>query len=228
MTLLILAFPARGATIGFTNGSFETVGAGITSSFQLAAGNTTDLPGWTSAGSFLDCVVFPGSASTDTCGNGAKLWPGPTTSPDGGNFYADDGDPSFATTLSQTITNLVPNQPYTVSFWQAAAQFQFFTGATTERWHVCLGSDNPCQDSPIMNNANHGFVNWSLQSLTFTPMASTEVLSFFAVGMPSGLPPVVLLDGVSITAAPEPGTCVLLGVTLLSIGIARMRRKKRA
>ncbi|MGA7412666.1 MAG: Ig-like domain-containing protein [Bryobacteraceae bacterium] len=35
--------------------------------------------------------------------------------------------------------------------------------------------------------------------MTFTAQAVNEVLSFFAVGTPDGLPPIVLLDGVSIT-----------------------------
>lgn len=49
-----------------------------------------------------------------------------------------------------------------------------------------------------------------------------------SLGTPSGMPPFALLDGVSVTQTPEPGTCMLLGLGLLGIPIARKVLKKRA
>ena len=223
MTLLILAFPAQGGTIGFTNGSFDT--PGLTASFAI----TNNLPGWTETGlnGFLDCLTVPGSATTDACGNGLQMWGGaafPKTSPDGGNFILFDGDPQFRT-LSQPITGLDTTQSYVVSFWQAAAQQLNFDGLTTELWRVCLDSD--CQSSPTMHNASHGFVDWNFQSLTFAVTSANETLSFLAKGTPSGDPPFVLLDGVSVTAAPEPATCAFMGVGLLGVFAVRRQLKKR-
>ena len=37
-------------------------------------------------------------------------------SPEGGNFYLDDGDPNYAGTLSQIITGLTPLAYYTYRF----------------------------------------------------------------------------------------------------------------
>jgi hypothetical protein len=148
----------------------------------------------------------------------------PATSPDGGNFILFDGDPQFRT-LSQTISGLDTTQSYVVSFWQAAAQQLNFNNSTTELWYVCLDSD--CQSSPTMHNAEHGFVDWNYQSLTFKPTSAIETLSFLAKGTPTGDPPFVLLDGVSVTAAPEPVTYAFMGIGLLGVFAARRQLKKR-
>src|ERR1039458_2154985 len=71
MTLLILASTAQAGLI--TNGSFTSVGTdpftgvAYTSSYTLFTGN---LPSWTydSANGSLDCLVFPGTALTNPCG----------------------------------------------------------------------------------------------------------------------------------------------------------------
>jgi hypothetical protein len=60
---------------------------------------------------------------------------------------------------------------------------------------------------------------------------SNETLSFLAIGTPSGmgLPPIVLLDGVSATEVqqhviPEPGTWLLLGLGFAAIAGVAYRR----
>jgi len=44
--------------------------------------------------------------------------------------------------------------------------------------------------------------------MTFTAHTSTQVLSFLSVG--TGDPPLVFLDGVNLSAVPEPGTFALM------------------
>lgn len=233
----MLAFSVQATMV--TNGSFAVIGP------VPAEILNTNLPGWSISGSsFLSCVLSSTTATTDACGStgqsaGAKLWLDPGPSPDGGNFVLIDGDPAVSQTLSQTLNGLVVGQLYDVSFFQAAGQFQSFTGATTERWLVTLGGA-PGQLSERMNNASHSFVSWESQTLRFQVPGlhagdiTSEVLGFFAVGTaanggsPAGLPPVVLLDGVSITAVPEPETYALLGVGLLGVLFARRQQKKRA
>jgi hypothetical protein len=233
MTLLILAFPAQGDLI---NGSFETVGSSHTSSFAIA--NAPDLPGWTASGDgylgILDCVVFPGTITTKACDNPSpivKMWSGPAAAKDGVNFVAFDG--GFNLALSQTLTGLVKNQSYTVSFWQGAAQQDCpdcgtnqFSGDTVDNWIVSLGTETP-QSSPTMNNLSHGFVDWGFVSLTFTAQGPIETLKFLALGVPGGDPPFLLLDGVSVTS-PEPATYAFMGIGLLGVLAARRQLKKRS
>lgn len=228
-TLMLFAFAAPARSAGpILNGSFENIGT-ATASFSID--NPTGLPNWSASPSgnkILDCLVLS-SAITDFCGNafggGLHFWVNPGPSPDGGNFVAIDGVQAYSTPLVQTLTGLVVGSRYQVFFYQAAAQQSGFDGATTDQWQVSLGTDT--QYSTLMNNVTHGAVPWMSQALFFTATAASEALSFMAIGTPAGMPPFALLDGVSVTQTPEPGTCMLLGLGLLGIPIARKVLKKR-
>ncbi len=226
----MLAAQAHAGTIDLiTNGSFEraTVNGG-----QL--GVTTIVTGWTSTGyNFL----FPAGAA-DTTGvvgqyGSLSIW-GPgngaanglsASSPDGGNFVAADGAYGVAP-IEQTIHNLVVGDAYTLSFLWAGAQQSGYSGATTEQWQVSLGSET--HSTAVVDNANHGFTGWVSEAMTFTATATTETVSFLAVGTPAGQPPFSLLDGVSMqgeVSVPEPGSMALLGTAIAAL--ARWRRTRR-
>src|ERR1017187_4085705 len=107
----------------------------------------------------LDGVVLPGTATSNPCGTistnaNAKFWTDPGPVPDGGNYIAIDGDPRFASTLSQTIFGLTPLQTYTVSFDQGAAQFLSFTTSTTEQWLVSFDPPGDCTPAVLTNSTN--------------------------------------------------------------------------
>ena len=253
MAISMLAFSAQALPI--SNGSFENVNSPTGSSFLITANNTTEVTDWvTSSG--VSFLLYPGTATTVV--SGIALWPGcaagstllncinpapfPSTSPDGGNFLAVDGDVPLSGTLTQTLSGLVPGQFYNVSFYQAAGQLKDFrnqnnlccTGSTTEQWLVSL-SDIPFGGisiethlSALMLNDSQSFVGWQSQTLTFKATNAMEVLGFFALGTPSGVPPFVLLDGVTVTAAPEPGIYALLGIGLLSLLVARRQQGSAA
>jgi hypothetical protein len=228
LAFLTLAMAAQASNL-VVNGDFETTTNGPNFQFD----NNTVATGWTSNG--YNFIFASGAAdtvgATGQFGN-LQLWgPGngsnnglPATSPTGGNFVAADG--AFEVSpIQQTINGLTPGNSYTVDFWWAGAQQSGFTGATTEQWQVSLGGQT--QSTVVLNNVSHGFTGWQSQSFTYTATSSSEVLSFLAVGTPAGVPPFVLLDGVSLNAnssVPEPGTLTLLfGGLMGGLGVIKSR-----
>jgi hypothetical protein len=210
-----------------TNGGFEqtTNGAG-----QL--GFNTTATGWTTTGyNFLfpsGTADSPGATGKD--GN-LQLWgPNngsanglPASSPDGGNYVAADG--AFeVVAISQTLSGLTVGNTYVVSFYWAGAQQSTFNGITTEAWQVSFGGET--QTTAIVTNDSHGFTGWMSQTFTFIADNTNDVLSFLALGTPTGEPPFSLLDGVSVV--PEPGSIVLIGVGVVGFGVVRLRRRARA
>lgn len=238
--ILAFALPAQ-ATNLVTNGSFET----STGEGQL--GFNTTATGWETSGyNFLFA-----SGSADTTGEvgsygGLKLYgPGdgsanglPASSPDGGNYVGADGAYEVGA-ITQTISGLTALHTYAVSFYWAAAQQSGYGclsnpsnpgGCTTEQWQVSLGSQTLTTGVATTGVNQGGFSGWMYQTLVFTATSSSEVLSFLALGTPTGQPPFALLDGVSLTATPEPGTLMsMAGAVLLGVGLlVRGKRKSRS
>ena len=153
-------------------------------------------------------------------------------SPTGGNYIAIDGDNVYSASISQTLTGVTIGSQYILSFYQAAAQQAGTTGATTEWWEVSFGSRvwNSTGSLGKMNNPSGGFTPWNYVSYSFTATAAdvaSPTLRFLAKSDNNnmGLPPVVLLDGVSL-GTPEPGTFVLIGAGLLGMVAIKQKGKK--
>ena len=209
------------------------------------------LSGWNTSRDGIACVVFPNTYVNGVCGpdrfSGSGFQAGgPGLSPDKGNFVLIDGDRSIpvSTSLYQKLDGLIVGSFYDVSFYQAAAQFLDRSGSTTERWDVSLGGkitnltfdgnfiDGVHVLSDLMNTPSRGFHAWESQTLRFQvvdPLLSagsltSQLLSFFSVGTPGGQPPIVLLDGIRITAVPEPKTLALVGLGLLAVLVNRKRK----
>jgi hypothetical protein len=216
------------------NGGFETVPAGTTQSYQISnnstASPTSSLPYWSTGtnGSGINCLVYGGV--NNMCGSGylnsgveATFWVFPGVSPNGGNFVAGDSAATYANAISQSVSGLTVGQTYNLTFYQAGAQQKGFSGTTTDQWKVTFGS-SPAQDSTLMHVATESDVAWNSQSMLFTASATTETLTFLAVGTPNSDPPFALLDGVSLISVPEPASIALLGFGIA--GVAGLRRRR--
>lgn len=221
------------------NGNFEetTVGPNRQVVNNGDTSRYTQLNNWTTSSNTQDLTfVFTSTAGATTGAQGLyysasdpfRLWPGITNtvgpSPVGGNYLAADGDSTYNVPINQTVTGLTIGQEYELSFYWAAGQQRNFDGPTTERWQVSLGSET--YSTPTYSLANHDFSGWMSQTMTFTATASSSVLSFLAIGTPNGLPPFVLLDGVSMKAVPEPAAGVLVIGGLFGCALIRRRMKK--
>jgi hypothetical protein len=172
-------------------------------------------------------------------------------SPDGGAFAALDGDYSIGP-VTQTITGLTPGYTYVLSFYWAAAQQEGFTGPTIQAMNVCLGtsaesykntstqplsgatnasSNLNCSGSgastPIYDLSSEAFSGWEYETYDLTANSKTDILSFLAYGNVQ-VPPFALLDGVSLTPTPEPGTLPLLFTGILGgLGLLRSRKWRK-
>ncbi len=61
--------------------------------------------------------------------------------------------------------------------------------------------------------------------MNFTASGASDLLSFLAVGTPTGEPPFSLLDGVD-AEVPEPSSVLLIaGVAVVAAGLRKLRRR---
>lgn len=242
-----IALTAAGAHAGnlVTNGGFEqfTPDSNGYASFEIDPDFNPGggaLTGWTTTnvgvnGAF-NILFNPTTATTlepDTrftpprSGDIQHLWTLPANAdPNGGYFVALDGDTQYNGTLSQTINGLTVGQTYALTFSWAAAQLADRTGATTEQLQIQFGDQSAA--TGVVSNASMSATNWVTQTFTFKADSTSAVLSFLSVGSPNGLPPVALLDGVSVAAVPEPSTWALITLAMGGLGAAaRGARRQR-
>jgi hypothetical protein len=218
----------------FTNGSFEI----NTGNGQLGIGGTTTATGWSVPAGGYTFLFAPGTADT-TGANGEygnlALWgPGygvangmPATSPVGGYFIGQDS--AFQVQpLQQTITGLTAGDTYALSFYWGTAQQTGFYGATYDSWLACLGVE--CDSTGTVANPSQGFEGWYGETFVYTAIGPSEILTFLAsggdcCGNTNSQPPFVLLDGVSLTQTPEPGSLPLFFTGLMGgLGVLRSRK----
>lgn len=190
--------------------------ANTTTGNLLYFAGTGDTTGsWYSPGSFFG---FWGPNNNIPVNNGFTA-----ASPAGGNYLGLDADPLYNGAVSQLVTGLTPGAVYQLGFYWAGAQLWYATGATTEQLQVSLGGQT--QSTNILNTPSQGFSPWGYQTFNFTASNASETLSFLAVGGPGGLPPFVLLDGVTLNAVPEPSTVALATLGLFGLGVSRRLRR---
>lgn len=169
--------------------------------------------------SFNSCTVALGFVAGASCAN-----------PDGtGHFVNLDGDPNFPAAISQLILGLVPNTAYIITFSWAAVQRLDQIGSTTGNFlDVSLGDQHFTTTS--LNLPSQGFSGWMTTSFNLTWDGVGNQLTFLAHGNPSGLPPSINIDGISLsTSAPEPASWQMLAgglaFGLVAVTLARRRRQ---
>jgi hypothetical protein len=228
-------------------------GAGYQATTGSPGGWSVEVPGGTSTTNVLDCVVTGGAnvvgATANVCGHAENQNWGfnyavssvPTNSnfPTGGNFFAMDGGTGYQGPLYQTISGLTVGQNYTLTFDAATDQQYNFSPIISAYWGVAFYNSSLGAPSTTLTGGTTTYHDtaaitetttaqaWTLETFNFTATSASETLAFLA-GSSVGAsdPPFALLSDVSLTATPEPGTFVLLGLGLLSIPAARKFRKK--
>ncbi len=246
LAVIAMATPIAANAVTVVNGDFQS---GYTSNTEFGASypGGAGPTGWAATGYAL---YFDGSnASTqNAAGQYAssgveKLWAklpssasnGLTTNAifgaSGNHFVALDGDATagVAASIWQTIGGLTVNDTYEVSFNWAAAQLQSRTGATTETLQVTFGGST--QTTSVLSNQSQGFVDGGLAKLSFIASSASQVLTFLSVGSPVGLPPIALLDNITVTdktvhaSVPEPSTWAIMLTGFGALAFFARRRR---
>lgn len=226
---------AHAATNLVVNGNFETTTNGTNKQLSSSVTddpNRTTLEGWTSSNGNdggYNFVLDGNTAKT----RASAIWlknpvtddnNGYTTSANGGNIFASDAL-YYPGTLSQTLTGLTKDAYYTLTFDYALAQQVGFDGANTNNyWSVVFG--NTTYNAAALSIASGGFSGWETATTTFKASGTTQVLSFLAKTSSPGAPPFLLLDGVSVTAVPEPTTWAMMLGGFGLIGFLARRRQR--
>ena len=155
-----------------------------------------------------------------------------TTSPNGGWFVASDGFDA-RTPIEQTINGLNVGSTYTLTFEYARSQEANVDGDSWQKWEATFAGET--FSTPNVLLPSHDFDGWYTATHEFTASATSEVLSFLAIGT-NGVPPYLLLDGISLTAndptppspAAVPGPLPLLGVAGAFAWSGKLRRRVKS
>jgi hypothetical protein len=252
----LVALPV-GATNLIMDGNFTGIPAGATQGTNgywaaPVAGGAAPT-GWSveipsPSNSPLDCVLtHPTNASiTNSNGNVCGVAEGQNWGfrvalpaggvPGGGNVFAMDAQSTggnYTAPLYQQITGLTAGNMYALTFYASADQQSGFTQSITAQWGVdayggtALPPTSAASYSAVGSMMAPGAA-WMLETFMFKAAASTETIAFLALSNDTTAgPPFALLSNVSLTATPEPGTMMLLGLGLLGIPVLRKRRKKK-
>jgi len=210
------------------NGGFENV-TGITRSSEFGASHIGQaVDHWTSANNHAFNLVFFSAnehvdADTRFGEHGQYLWSSPA-SPTGGKFVALDGDTTANGALTQMINGLTIGHTYTLSFDWAAGQYADRSGDTTEKLVVDFGGDS--FTTATLHTPSHGFLGWYSVTHSFTATSTSQLLSFLSIGTQNGMPPVALLDSVSLQGSvPEPASWAMFIGGFGLIGAAARKRR---
>ena len=219
------------------NGSFNTA-AGFNPAQTGSEVTDSNLPGWQLSTCQKACAAgannvfsFIAQSNYTTAGiydaqynQESTFFSTPGISPDGGNAYTADGGYEIGV-LGQMVNGLTVGQTYQLNFYQASMEQSGYPGGFTGAWQVGFG--NQVQSGQQMVNPSTSYTNWTEQTMDFTATSVNQALMFMASANNS-YPPFLLLDGVSLTAVPEPASIALVGVGVVGLLALRRRRQTAA
>jgi hypothetical protein len=205
-----------GWTLGDRAGSSTVPGLGL-----IFASGQGDNP---NNGAFTDLYGPQNGVNNGLTANSGATTTGGPTGQNGGNFLALDADPGVNGTLSQTINGLTAGNVYVLNFdWAAAELVASSSSATNDALIVGFGSSSVTTQT--ISTPNQGFTPWRQATYKFTATGPSQVLSFLAIGSPSGNPPTVLLDAVSLSVPEPPAHMILLTAILAMAASLHLRRR---
>ena len=230
MAAMAVSSAAQAANL-VTNGGFETSSYSHNTQFGADYGGQ-GVDSWTGlGGNHLQFYYRGGTQTSENATNQygdqqGYFYPSfNALSSQGGNFVGLDGDPDYQGQVSQTINGLVIGQQYTLTFDWAAAQLINRSFDTTEFFNVTFGGET--FNTATLAVPSGGFSGWKTVKLLFTATSASQVLTFLSVGTPNGQPPIAALDGVSLTAVPEPATWALMLMGFGAVGFAARRQSRK-
>lgn len=141
-----ISVPARANGL-VLNGGFDDLG-GQTYNPCCETPFTTGVPDWSDSVTDQNGIHgFDYGTGNTAAQNPGYDWASPyvVNSPEGGDFFFDDGGPTYQATLSQTITGLTVGDIYVLTFYQAAAEINsggdgIYQYGYPMNWDVSLGS----------------------------------------------------------------------------------------
>jgi len=155
------------------------------------------------------------------------------SSNNGGFFIINDADPQYRGAFEQVIDGLIPGNQYELTFEYAYAHEAAANGNTWQYIYGNFGSDN--FQTFTVNLPSHGFDGgpapadgngWYTFTETYTATSTSQALRFVANGGPAGLPPMALVDGVSLRdVTPTPGPLPVIGVAATLAWSRGLRRR---
>lgn len=199
---LSLAPASLSAAELLTNGGFE---APVVAGPCCITAPPTPIPGWTPTPN----VNVVNGTFASAAGNLAKE----------GNQYLDLVGEGGSGSISQAFATTA-GQVYNLSFWYS---HNLFSGLASASARLSVGS---LSDSITHTGGTNADLAWQRYTGSFTADAASTTLLF--VNTAGGPNEGVFLDGVSVTAVPEPSTWAMLILGFGVIGTAVRRRKQTA
>jgi len=219
LSLALPAFAGPNATI--TNGNLQAQTVQNTDAVDFSVLPGTPYPdSWT--------ILRPNGEAWDSYGG--------KPSPDGGKYWGvqylegwNDFNAPYtprqnALGISQNITGLTVGKTYQISFWSMADHTQ----STVASAYWAVNFEGVTQNSTPLKS--DGSYTWVQNTMSFVATSSSSVLKFtsnFSNATPASTPMILNLDGITISAVPEPAEAGMLLAGLVAVGMLTYRRRSR-